>query len=281
MPIEAWVAGNGGIVRTTAAYKAGFSKHDVASAVRSGVLNRVARSWVCASNCVRDAKWAAMLNGHITCVSAAKLLGLWVIDDIRCHIAVQNNSNVKPNRDKVRLHYGSAPVPRPKHEVLDPVVNIIATAAGCQSFESAVALADSAIRAGFVTRSELMRIQTRSPAVARVAEASSELSDSGIETIPRVRLAAIGIPLRQQVKIAGHRVDGLIGERLVLQFDGAEHLTREQKQIDVKHDAELQLLGYTVLRFTYWDVMDMWHHVEATIQRAIAQGLHLDSSVAA
>ncbi|WP_372338092.1 endonuclease domain-containing protein [Microbacterium sp. MPKO10] len=87
--------------------------------------------------------------------------------------------------------------------------------------------------------------------------------------------------MRQQVRIAGHRVDGLVGERLVLQFDGADHLSREQKQTDARHDNELRLMGYTVLRFTYQDVVEFWPYVEASVQRALAQGAHLAPSTAA
>ncbi|WP_167132257.1 endonuclease domain-containing protein [Paramicrobacterium chengjingii] len=275
------VSREGGICHRLTLYEAGFTKNVIRAAVRTGLVRCAARNWLYTSACSVPEKWAAFAGGQLTCVTAARHLGLWVrADDARCHIAVHSSAGITLDRNKVRVHYGAVPVPRSTRTLIDPIVNVIVNASQCVAFESAVALADSAVRSGFVQRAELRRVQTRSSAFKRVAAAVSELSDSGIETIPRIRLAAHGIAMAQQVKIAGHRVDGLVGDRLVLQFDGAEHLSREQKQIDARHDAELQLLGYTVLRFTYWDVVDLWHEVEAQILRAIAQGLHLESAAA-
>lgn len=279
--ISSWLRQHDQIARTADIYSAGFSKRDVASEVKRGLVTRAGRSWVCTLSCPRDLRWAAMLGGHLTCVSAAKHYGLWTLHDDRCHIAVRNHSNVQPNRAKVRLHYGTGPIARSRNTVVDPVVNVLVGVAKCQSLERALVVADSAVRAGHISRTELRSLHVRSAAFARVAAAVSELSDSGIETLPRLRLSAAGIHMRQQVRIAGHRVDGLVGERLVLQFDGADHLSREQKQTDARHDNELRLMGYTVLRFTYQDVVEFWPYVEASVQRALAQGAHLAPSTAA
>jgi very-short-patch-repair endonuclease len=82
--------------------------------------------------------------------------------------------------------------------------------------------------------------------------------------------------VRQQVKLAGRFVDILIGERLVLQIDGYEfHSTTAQRSSDISHDAELRLRGYTVLRFSYAQIVHDWDGVAAVIRRALAAGLHL------
>jgi len=102
------------------------------------------------------------------------------------------------------------------------------------------------------------------------------LSDSGLETIVVVRLSGWGVPLRQQVQLAGHRVDIVIGSHLVVQIDGyAHHSSSAQRGSDVAHDAELRLRGYTVLRFSYAQIVHDWEDVERTLQAAIARGLHL------
>ncbi len=86
---------------------------------------------------------------------------------------------------------------------------------------------------------------------------------------------ALGGHIRQQVFIAGRRVDLLVGERLVVQIDGfAHHSTSEQRTKDVALDAELVLRGYTVLRFTYAQIVYDWDAVERTIARAISTGAH-------
>ena len=85
-----------------------------------------------------------------------------------------------------------------------------------------------------------------------------------------------GVPIRQQVVLAGRPVDVLIGERLVVQLDGfAYHSTPADRERDVAHDRELLALGYSILRFTYSEVVYNWPKVERDVARAIAQGQHL------
>jgi very-short-patch-repair endonuclease len=82
------------------------------------------------------------------------------------------------------------------------------------------------------------------------------------------------------VTIAGHRVDGLIGERLVLQIDGyGFHSSAEQRAKDIAHDRTLRLMGYTVLRYGYEQVLFAWEVAEHEVRMAIAQGLHLRVAV--
>ena len=129
---------------------------------------------------------------------------------------------------------------------------------------------------GLVHPDYLAGLTLRSAAARRVRTASSSLSDSGVETIPRARLERIGIRMRQQVVLDGHPVDGLIGDRLVLQIDGfSYHSTPEQRRRDIAGDRRLTLRGYTVLRFDYKQILFEWATVEAEILAAMARGLHL------
>ncbi|APZ35696.1 hypothetical protein BOH66_02230 [Microbacterium aurum] len=72
----------------------------------------------------------------------------------------------------------------------------------------------------------------------------------------------------------GHRVDLLIGARLVLQIDGGTHVGRQREE-DVAHDAALMLRGYYVICVGYTQVIERWEEVQERIMRAVAQGLHL------
>lgn len=76
------------------------------------------------------------------------------------------------------------------------------------------------------------------------------------------------------VWLLGHRVDFLIGERLVVQIDGGHHVDA-QRSSDIAHDALLKLHGYHVIRISYPQLMQQWHEVHALIIAAIAQRLHL------
>ncbi|MET0830664.1 MAG: DUF559 domain-containing protein [Microbacterium sp.] len=134
---------------------------------------------------------------------------------------------------------------------------------------------ESAIRIEGLSVDAIRRIQWRTSAARSCAGAVTGLSDSGLETIVVLKLSPWGIPIRQQIVVAGRRVDLLIGERLVVQIDGFEHhSTSAQRTKDVALDAELVLRGFTVLRFTYAQIVHDWDTVERSIARAIAAGAH-------
>ena len=93
-------------------------------------------------------------------------------------------------------------------------------------------------------------------------------------------LRRLRLRVRQQVYLAGKPVDVLVGEWRVIQIDGwAYHSSSAQRSADIAHDAELRLRGYTVLRFSYAQVVHGAAGVERVIRRALAAGLHDRPSV--
>ena len=61
----------------------------------------------------------------------------------------------------------------------------------------------------------------------------------------------------------------------MVQLDGfAHHSSSAQRTRDIAHDRELVARGYTVLRFTYADVVYGWESVERAIIGALARGAH-------
>ena len=99
---------------------------------------------------------------------------------------------------------------------------------------------ESASRKEGLSPDALRRIAWTSVAARECAEATTGLSDSGLETMVVVRLSAWGMRIRQQAVIAGRPVDVLIGERLIVQLDGfAYHSKPADRRRDLEHDAEL------------------------------------------
>lgn len=47
-----------------------------------------------------------------------------------------------------------------------------------------------------------------------------------------------------------------------------------QRTEDIRHDAQLKLMGYHVIRVSYHQIVNDWPAVQAVIIRAVAQGLH-------
>ncbi len=180
--------------------------------------------------------------------------------------------------DQLKLHWATGPVPISRTQLVDPLLNVLFHVARCLTVRDALAVWESAVRRGHITREALEHVRWAS-ATARVTmilRVLSVLSDSGIETHFVDRLRPFGLPLRQQVYVHGHVVDVLIGTRLIVQIDGfAHHSDAQQRRSDIRHDAELSLLGYTVLRFDYAQIMFEWAFVESIVLSAVAQGRHL------
>ncbi|NYD68545.1 endonuclease domain-containing protein [Agromyces atrinae] len=208
--------------------------------------------------------------------------GVWAIDDGALHVSVPGNQprlrrsaagdDASPTR-RVRAHWDDG---QRRREAIVGVPRMLRQIARCQPEEMAVAAFDSSIRLGLLSSDELAELAASSTAqFRRIVEAVDGRADSGIESLPRVRLARLGIEMVPQVKIDGHRVDGLVGERLVLQFDGfGPHSSRHQRNKDLAEDARLTSRGYTVLRFSYDQVIRDWEWVESEVLRAVEHGRH-------
>jgi len=264
-----------GVAHTSQIYAAGFSKRAVATAVQSGRMLRVRRSWIVLPHADPARISAARVGGRLTCVSAAAVLGLWAPTHDEVHVAVAPTA-AHLDSTGLHLHWSNGPAPHERHSGIDPLINVLFHVARCQPRPEALAIWESALNADLISTEVLRRISWRSSAAASLAETASELSDSGLETHFIELMRAIGVSGRQQVWIDGHPVDALIGERLVVQLDGfAFHSDAAARRRDIAADVRLQLLGYTVLRFDYKQVLFEPEFVQESVRTAIAQGLHL------
>jgi very-short-patch-repair endonuclease len=276
--LQAWITRRGGVAHTRDVRAGGFSPHDIACAVRSGALVRIRRSWLATRESDEAARTAAALGGRLTCVSLAARMGLWVpsvdVGRTRPHVSVPH-SRSRVAAGAAIVHWAKGPVPVSPTATRDPILNVLFHVARCLPRIDALAVWESALRQRHVEPGVLARTRWRSTRAAELAEQASVLSDSGLETVYIDGMRRVGVHVRQQVWIAGHPVDGLIGERLVTQIDGFAHHRAGERRRDIRHDAELVLLGYTVLRFDYQQILFDWEHVESTVLTAIAQGVHL------
>lgn len=269
--LVAFVRSRGDVARVPALIEAGHSKYVVSRALDRGALVRVRRGWVALPGADPELVSAARVGVTISCISQARRLSLWVLREDRTHVAARPKGSIAPT--SARVHWARPVVPRHPDQLTDSIENALALIASCQPFESALAVWESALRAGLVVRGSLERLDLGVSA-RRVLEVAAPWSDSGLETFVVARLRWMRLPIVPQAWIAGHRVDFLIGARLVLQVDGGHHVGA-QRTSDIAHDAQLMLLGYHVMRVGYEQVVDRWHEVQDLVMRAVAQGLHL------
>lgn len=259
----------------------GVSSYELAQQLELGRVIAIGRFLIARPDADSHYLRAVRMGGRLACVSAAAKRKLWVIGDGRLHVAPRVlNSHFAPDasRPPVRVHRTRHPIDSSRDLIpIESGRNMLMHIARCQPVELAVAAFDSAVNQGQITIEELRLLASvHGGALARVVPFVSGLADSGLESLTRFRLQNARVPCRQQVKIRGHRVDLLIGERLIIQLDGRQHLTDpKQLAMDREYDRYMRRLGYTVLRFSYADVVHHWDRTFAEITALISQRAHL------
>lgn len=250
----------------------GHRRRALDRAICEGEILRVARGWIGVPDADPMLVNAARRGVVLTCVTQARRLGLWVLDDSGLHVGAPSHAG-HVTLPRATVHWGQPVVPRHPDHLEDSIENVLAIVAHCRPAEEALAIWESALQKQLVSKGALSRLSL--PAAARrILKEADVFADSGLETLVVPRLRWLGLPMRRQIWIAGHRVDLLVGDRLVLQIDGGHHVS-VQRDADIAHDAELMLLGYHVIRVGYAAVVDRWEEVQDRVMRAVAQGLHL------
>ncbi|MEV4774481.1 endonuclease domain-containing protein [Microbacterium sp. LWH12-1.2] len=274
MLLEEWLRAHDGAAHSSDIYAAGFSKHAIAAGVRSGRMLRFRRSWIALRECDSAILAAIGIGGRLTCVSAARKLGLWVPTHAGVHVAVSPGA-ARIKTEGLRVHWSTGPAPAAARAVVDPLINVLHHVARCQELAAALAIWESALNKKLVDAAVLERIEWHSERADHIVALCTNLSDSGLETHFVDLMRAIGVAVQQQVWIDGHPIDALIGDRLVVQLDGfAHHSSPADRRRDIEADARLRLRGYTVVRFDYYQVLFQPDLVQNVIRAAIAQGLH-------
>ncbi len=276
MDIPGFVTAHGGILHRADVLEAGASARGIRAAVLRGDVERVRRFWLATAAAPSLLRVAAEASGRLACLSAARHRGWWTPPhrDDRPHLHLAAHAAAPPG--PAVLHWSIPLVPGGERSLVESVPDALEHIARCCSRETALVLWESAAQCERIPPSALAAVRWRSVAARELAAAVTGRMDSGLESIFAVRLRRWGLPVRVQVRIAGHEVDALVGERLVVQLDGfAFHSSSADRTRDVRHDRDLIARGYTVLRFTYADVVHHWPRVQRAIALAIAQGRHL------
>ncbi len=275
MDIAGFVEEAGGIVHRQSVLDAGVSVAALRAELRRGHLQRVRRYWVATPSAPDLLRGAAELTARIACITAARHRGWWIPPDaderLHLHVLPTGRPPVGPSV----VHWNRPLVPVSDRVLVESIADSLEHIAECLPREQALVLWESAVHAQAIAPGELAHVRWRSVAAKSLSAVATGMSGSGIETIFVVRIADWGLPIRQQVPLAGHDVDVLIGELLVVQLDGfAFHSGSAERTRDLAHDRRLVALGYTVLRFSYSEVVYNWAIVEQSLARAIAQGRH-------
>lgn len=151
--------------------------------------------------------------------------------------------------------------------VADLAAAVVSTAA-CSGVAAGVVAADAALGRGMFTSARLAQVAAIAPAprgsrrVAQTLALADPASESPGESVTRVALVLAGFRVRSQVSITDGgsfvaRVDLLVGDRVVVEFDGAlKYADGDGRTVfreKVRED-RLRALGYAVLRVTWSDL---------------------------
>ena len=230
---------------------------------------------------------AHRLSGVVSGPSAAQAHG-WELKHSPSvpTVTVPAKRRVAPaRREGVDVRWRDVPTAHVWDHVLRPGPTVV-DCARTLPFDEALAVADSALRHGAVSRADLLRLAgevrtTGRRSVLRVVREASGLAANPFESVLRaISLDVLGLDLRPQVVVEGRGWRGrpdLVDERLglVVEAESFEfHGQRRALRRDCERYTALVLLGWTVVRFAWEHVMFDPAYVSASLAQAVrrAQG---------
>jgi very-short-patch-repair endonuclease len=260
----------GGVSRRGNLLRDGVSRSDLEYALESGAVIRPSRGIYALADADPVLVRCASTDSLLTCVSAAKAHGLWVVREPQ-EIHIQR-SDGRFSSGRAVVHRQSWVPPSPRSHVASQA-DVLLHALRCLPELEALVMVESAIQQGFSREFLLERLPGHRNATARrVIDAVGAGADSLIEVLAREHLRRAGLQVRTQVEVEGVGwMDLLIEDFLDLETDGRTHNEPVQRAKDYRRDRSAQLRGYEVLRYTYSDVVDRPEAMVAEVKRAVAR----------
>lgn len=245
---------------------------DLRRKVRSGELTRLRSGWYAGRDADDDAVIAARRFGAISCVTGLRKHGLWIppgYDSL--HVRA---GKAAQGRRRDYCHLPGRPLP--VGTILDEIPLCLCCAAGCMTAEDWIAVTDSALNSLDLDIADLHEQMPRTDArIDHLLSRCDSRSQSGTESIVRVRLRALGFRVEVQPKIpdVGH-VDLKVG-RLLLECDSKLHHTSlENYRKDRRRDRKSLGHKYMAMRLTYDDALYGWDETLADIREVTLPQRH-------
>lgn len=256
-----------GGVGTTAQVTALCSRRSLRTAVRAGRVIRTARGRHALASAQRDRRRAVEVAGVTSHLSAAQDHG-WAVKTVpdRPWVTVRRKRRLETDV-AATIHVAYADLR--DDDVRDGVTTPLRTVLDCARrlpFDEALAVADSALRAGDVEPEELQKAAAtaRGPgakACRRIAAHADGRAANPFESVLRALAIEEGVDVEPQREVlargrAYHPDLVDTRRRVVLEADSHEfHTGREEHSRDCVRYTALGVAGWTVLRFTWEQVM--------------------------
>ena len=252
------------------------------------------RAYYATPGATPDAIHATRVGGRLAGPSAARSYGLWSGFDTRLHVALAANaSRLRTNVPPSLLTTSLQPSLTPDTATREVILHWLATtstgeecwraslpetlsqvAIWCDR-ETTVACLDTARTLFGLDDGSIATALAPCPVDIQMLGARSAAgSDSGLESVVRQRLTAVGVAIEQQVQFDGiGRVDmKLTGTNILVELDGRQfHSESVNFENDRRRRNELVRRGFVVLEFTFKQVFGDWVWCESMILGALSQ----------
>jgi very-short-patch-repair endonuclease len=255
------------------------SRHGLQQAVHSGEVIRIGRGRYSLPDLDEHPRAAARLCGALDLVSAARHYG-WKVKfpPERPEVIVPRGRKVSPSRRSgIDLRWGQVSPAELAAGVITPVHTVLACAVRLP-FDAAVAVADSALRAG-LGKSTLLFAAERLPRTGRtraieVIEFADPKAANPFESALRATVRDVpGTHFEPQVWVENIGRADLVDRRrrIVLEAESVEfHTAPGDFERDLVRYNAFVCAGHLVLRFAWWPVMFDPDVVRQTIIGALA-----------
>lgn len=267
-----------GVWRTTDLRAEGVSHDAINQRIATGVLTRLGRGWYGSVLTPPAVSSALSRNARLTCVSAARVHGLWVPPDLGTHCVSRRPAPGELEEFTTRHR----PFLRqwPDDEPVMPLRLTLLHAAHCLAPEHTAVLLESARERRLLDADDIECLLTAVPQRTRrdIGEVQAS-AGSGSETRVRRYLERKGVKVRAQAVLhAVGRVDLLVGDRLIIECDSrAHHTSPEAYQTDRLRDAMSLREGFLVLRLTWESIWLRWEETQELLDSLIRRKVHRGS----
>lgn len=269
------LAGLGGAAHWRELRSAGASWYGLWLAVLDGAVERMRRGAYALPTADPTLRHAVRLGGLLCCTSAAVSLGLPVLFSHGVHVVVPRGWS-HAHLHGVEVHRRDLDADD-KASVTTSLLRTVLDCARELPLREAVVICDAALRRGLdqsSLRDAARAARGKGAAAIRAAVAHADArAESPLESCLRLLAARLG-SVEPQVWIAGvGRVDMVVDGWLVLEADGFEHHSdRRSYREDRRRANALVAAGYTLLRFSYEDIVHREGATAELVRAVVARG---------
>lgn len=255
-PVYRLIVMDHGVYSTAQLKAGGATDAKIRRAVAAGDLVRLRPGWYARRLADPEVVAAVRAGGVLGCVSALRHRRVWVAPG---HDAVHVRTSKGLHAQHANTCHGVGPLP-PTVEAVDAPAYALGCAVWCMTAEHWIAACDSVLQLGIATRADI---------VAELGRRGRNLlarcdgrSQSGTESLVRVRLRALGFEVVVQPQIEGVGwVDLRVGKLLIECDSKAHHTSLENYRNDRRRDRSALVRGWMKMRLTYADVLYDWDDV--------------------